>query len=145
MNSNTGSKATALTMKHFSLAIIGSGSGHALVPEDPAQGAVAVIEADAFGGTCINRGCVPSKIMVHTADVAVEIRDASRFGIGTKVTGVDWRAIRDRTFSRVEQISADGRSARASCRSTHGKGTEQASEPSTRRSGWRLHLGRDRR
>ena len=70
-------------------------------------------KSGAFGGTCINRGCVPSKILVHTADVAAQVRRASDFGIGAEVTGVDWRAIRDRTFTQVEQISAAGRQARA--------------------------------
>ena len=61
-------------MQHFSLAIIGSGSGNVLVPDDDAQGPVALIESGAFGGTCLNRGCIPSKILVHTADVAVQTR-----------------------------------------------------------------------
>jgi mycothione reductase len=102
-----------LKVQHFSLAIVGSGSGNALVPEDPAQGPVAIIESGAFGGTCINRGCIPSKILAHTADVASQVRRAPSFGIGAEVTRVDWRAIRDRTFTRVEHISAAGRNARA--------------------------------
>jgi mycothione reductase len=100
-------------VQHFSLAIIGSGSGNAVVPEDPAQGPVAVIEAGAFGGTCINRGCIPSKMLVYTADVAAQVRHAPEFGIGAALTEVDWPAIRDRIFARVDQISADGRRARA--------------------------------
>lgn len=100
-------------MQHFSLAIIGSGSGNNLVPDDDAQGPVALIEAGAFGGTCLNRGCIPSKILVHTADVAVQSRTASRFGIDAQVTGVDWPSIRDRTFSKIDWVSAAGRSARA--------------------------------
>ncbi len=100
-------------MQHFSLAVIGSGSGNAVVPEDCTQGPVAVIEAGAFGGTCVNRGCIPSKIMAYTADVASQVRRAAEFGIGAAVTGVDWPAIRDRTFARVEQVSAEGRRARA--------------------------------
>ena len=83
------------------------------MPEDPGRGPVAVIESGAFGGTCINRGCIPSKILVYTADVACQIRQASAFGIDAKLTGVDWQSIRDRTFSQVEQISAAGRNARA--------------------------------
>jgi len=100
-------------VQHFSLAIIGSGSGNAVVPEDPAHGPVAVIEAGAFGGTCINRGCIPSKMLVYTADVAAQVRHAPEFGIGAALTEVDWPAIRDRIFARVDQISADGRRARA--------------------------------
>jgi mycothione reductase len=100
-------------MQHFSLAIIGSGSGNNLVPGDDAQGPVALIEVGAFGGTCLNRGCIPSKILVHTADVAVQARGASEFGIEAEVTGVNWPSIRDRTFSKIDRISAAGRIARA--------------------------------
>jgi mycothione reductase len=100
-------------VQHFSLAIIGSGSGNVLVPDDDALGPVALIEAGAFGGTCLNRGCIPSKILVHTADVAVQARTASDFGIEAEVTGVDWSSIRDRTFSKIDRVSAAGRRARA--------------------------------
>jgi len=100
-------------VQHFSLAIIGTGSGNIVVPKDPARGPVALIEAAAFGGTCINRGCIPSKILVYSADVAAQVRHAPEFGIGAKVTAVDWPAIRDRTFSRVDKVSAAGRKGRA--------------------------------
>jgi mycothione reductase len=100
-------------MQHFSLAVIGSGSGNVVVPEDHTQGPVALIEAGVFGGTCINRGCIPSKILVHTADVALQIGRAAGFGIDAEVTGLDWQAIRDRTFTKVDRVSAAGRSARA--------------------------------
>jgi mycothione reductase len=97
---------------HFSLVIIGSGSGNSLVPEDRARGPVALIESGAFGGTCINRGCIPSKILIQTAQVATQVRHASKFGIEAKLTGVDWPAIRDRTFTRTDRLSAAGRRGR---------------------------------
>ncbi|HEY2266079.1 MAG TPA: mycothione reductase [Streptosporangiaceae bacterium] len=100
-------------MQHFSLAIIGSGSGNSLVPEDRAQGPVALIEEGAFGGTCLNRGCIPSKIFVHSADVAAGIRRAAEFGLAAELTSVDWKAIQDRVFSHTGQISAEGRRDRA--------------------------------
>jgi mycothione reductase len=100
-------------VQHFSLAIIGSGSGNNLVPQDPGRGPVALIESGAFGGTCLNRGCIPSKMFVHTADVADGIRYAAGFGIGAELTGVDWKAIQDRVLSRIEHVSAKGRRARA--------------------------------
>ncbi len=100
-------------MQHFSLAIIGSGSGNIVVPEDPGQHPVALIESGAFGGTCLNRGCIPSKIFVHSADVAAGIRRAAEFGLGAELTSVDWKAIQDRVFSHTGQISAEGRQGRA--------------------------------
>jgi mycothione reductase len=98
---------------HYSLVIIGSGSGNLVVPEAPDQGPVALIESGAFGGTCLNRGCIPSKILIHTAEIAAQVRQAPDFGIGAQVTGVDWPAIRDRTFGRTDKVSAAGRRGRA--------------------------------
>jgi mycothione reductase len=83
---------------HFPLVIIGSGSGNLVVPEDGDQGPVALIESGTFGGLCINRGCIPSKILIQTAQVAAQVRHASEFGIEAELTGVDWPAIRDRTL-----------------------------------------------
>jgi mycothione reductase len=100
-------------VQHFSLAVIGSGSGNVVVPKDRRAGSVAIIESGPFGGTCINRGCIPSKILAYTADVAAGVRAAPGFGIGATVTEVDWLAIRDRTFARVDQTSAQGRRGRA--------------------------------
>ncbi len=60
-------------MAHFSLVIIGSGSGNLVLPEDGDQGPVALIESGAFGGLCINRGCVPSKILIQTATLTDDL------------------------------------------------------------------------
>jgi mycothione reductase len=96
---------------HFSLIVIGSGSGNVVVPKGPAQGPVALIESGAFGGTCINRGCIPSKILIYSAEVAEQVKHAPEFGIEARVTGVDWPAIRDRTFGKTDEVSAAGRRA----------------------------------
>jgi mycothione reductase len=95
------------------LVIIGTGSGNIVVPKEPAQGPVALIESGAFGGTCINRGCIPSKILIHTADVAEQVRHAAGFGIEATLTGVDWPSIRDRTFNKTDGVAAKGRRYRA--------------------------------
>ncbi len=96
-------------MPHFSLVVIGSGSGNVVAAKGSALGPVALIESGAFGGTCINRGCIPSKMLIHTADVATQVRGAPRFGIEAKLTGVDWPAIRDRVFTKTDGVSAAGR------------------------------------
>jgi mycothione reductase len=74
---------------------------------------VALIDSGAFGGTCINRGCIPSKMLIHSADVADEVRRGPEFGIEARVTGVDWPAIRDRVFAKTDKVSATGRRGRA--------------------------------
>jgi mycothione reductase len=98
---------------HFSLVVIGSGSGNIAVPADTARGSVALIESGAFGGTCINRGCIPSKILIHTAEVAAQVRHAAEFGIEATITAVDWPSIRDRTLAKIDSVSAAGRRTRA--------------------------------
>lgn len=51
---------------------------------------VAVIEKDRMGGTCINRGCIPSKLLIHSADIVEIIKSAHRFGINVDGFSVDF-------------------------------------------------------
>ncbi len=88
----------------YDLIIVGAGSGNMVPDESMSDWRVAVVETDRFGGTCLNRGCVPSKMFVHTADVARSIREAGRFGIDAELRGVDWPAVRDRVFGRIDPI-----------------------------------------
>lgn len=97
----------------FDLIIVGSGSGNS-VPEYLADRKIAIVERDVFGGTCLNRGCIPSKMFVLPADVAEEARHSERLGIDVTFNGADWVAIRDRVFGRIDPISAGGREYRAS-------------------------------
>jgi mycothione reductase len=97
---------------HFDLAIIGTGSGNALVTSDFDGKRVAVIESGTFGGTCLNVGCIPTKMFVYAADVANTVRQAGKYGIDATVDGVRWADIRDRVFARIDPISAGGRDYR---------------------------------
>ena len=81
-------------MNKFDLMVIGSGSGLEISSEAAERGlSVAVVEEGPFGGTCLNRGCIPSKMLIHSADVMETIRGAERFGIKAKVEGIDWQSI----------------------------------------------------
>ena len=99
-------------MAHFDLAIIGTGSGNALVTPDFDGKAVAIIESGKFGGTCLNVGCIPTKMYVYAADVANTITGAARYGIDATLDGVRWPDIRDRVFARIDPISAGGQDYR---------------------------------
>ncbi|MBL4694327.1 dihydrolipoyl dehydrogenase [Candidatus Gracilibacteria bacterium] len=68
-------------MKTYDLIIIGSGGGSKLRPAGDLGKKVAIIEKDDLGGTCLNRGCIPSKMLIHTAEVADEIRNAHKYDI----------------------------------------------------------------
>ncbi|MBC7558800.1 MAG: mycothione reductase [Dermatophilaceae bacterium] len=99
-------------MAHFDLAIIGTGSGNALVTPDFDGKRVAIVEAGTFGGTCLNVGCIPTKMYVYAADVANTVTHAATFGIDATLDGVRWRDIRDRVFGRIDPIAAGGRDYR---------------------------------
>jgi mycothione reductase len=96
----------------FDLIIVGSGSGNA-IPAYLEGWRIAIVERDVFGGTCLNRGCIPSKMFVYPADVAVAATSSAKLGIDTEFHGVDWGAIRDRVFGRIDPIAAGGREYRA--------------------------------
>lgn len=99
-------------MDHYDLVIIGSGSGNTLVTPDFDNSRVAIVESGAFGGTCLNVGCIPTKMFAYTADVADTVRDAQRFGLPSRVESVDWPAIRDRVFGRIDPIASGGQEYR---------------------------------
>ena len=62
---------------HYDLAVIGTGSGNTIVDERFADRRVAILEESTFGGTCLNVGCIPTKMFVYPADLA---RDAPSTG-----------------------------------------------------------------
>lgn len=88
----------------YDLVIVGAGSGNMLPASEFDGWRIAVVESGRFGGTCLNRGCIPSKMLVHTADVAQAVRGAGRFGVRAKWAGADWPAIRDRVFGRIDPL-----------------------------------------
>lgn len=93
--------------------IIGSGSGNTLPDEHFAHLDIAIVEHGVFGGTCLNVGCIPTKMYVYAADVAREIAESSRYGIDSTVDKVRWSDIRDRIFNRIDPISEGGKNYRA--------------------------------
>ncbi len=101
-----------MTTEHYDLVIIGSGSGNSVPDEDLADWRIALVEQGRFGGTCLNRGCIPSKMFVYAADVAQKVRTAGRFGLDATLHGADWDAIRDRVFGRIDPIADGGRDYR---------------------------------
>lgn len=94
-------------MKNYDVIVIGSGGGSKITTPASKLGLkVAVIEKDRLGGTCLNRGCIPSKMLIHPADVAQEIRDASRFDIHNNPNfNVDFNRLVTRISNTVDADS----------------------------------------
>lgn len=100
-------------IEQFDLIVIGSGSGNA-IPEHLSDWEIAIVERGTFGGTCLNVGCIPSKMLVLPADKAVEAGESAKLGIDVRFHGADWPAIRDRVFGRIDPIAEGGRKYRES-------------------------------
>jgi len=92
----------------YDLVIFGSGSGNSIVTPALDSWRIAIIEEGAWGGTCLNRGCIPTKMLVHAADTIQSIKDSSRFGIDATLDRVRWPDIRDRVFDRIDPIAESG-------------------------------------
>ena len=68
-------------MSDYDLVIVGSGSGNALVTPDLDGWRIAIVEQGVFGGTCLNRGCIPTKMLVYAADRVAEAASWPRLGL----------------------------------------------------------------
>lgn len=95
-------------MEHYDLTIIGTGSGNSILDERYAGKKVAICEQGTFGGTCLNVGCIPTKMFVYAADVAAAIKDSARYGIDSHVDKIRWPDIVSRVFGRIDPIAAGG-------------------------------------
>jgi mycothione reductase len=96
----------------FDLIIVGSGSGNS-IPDYLSGWRIAIVERGVYGGTCLNVGCIPSKMFVLPADAALAARNNDKLNIDTQFNGADFGAIRDRVFGRIDSISEGGREYRA--------------------------------
>ncbi|AZI58109.1 mycothione reductase [Nakamurella antarctica] len=101
-------------MRHFDLIVIGTGSGNSIVGPEFDDWDIAILEKGLFGGTCLNVGCIPTKMYVHPADLAYGAQLVGHLGVDAAVSTVHWREIRDRIFGRIDAIEAGGRDYRTS-------------------------------
>jgi mycothione reductase len=99
-------------LQKFDLIVIGSGSGLDVANAATQNGLkVAVIEKDRMGGTCLNRGCIPSKLLIHSADVAEIIKSANLFGIEVDGLSVNFQKIVERVNGIIDHNSGQIKNA----------------------------------
>src|SRR5690625_606049 len=80
-----------MTEHFFDLVVLGGGSGGYAAALRAAElgRSVAIIEEDLVGGTCLHRGCVPTKALLHSAEVAETVRRAGAVGVTASLEGID--------------------------------------------------------
>lgn len=94
--------------KHYDLVIIGTGSANSIPNESFENKSIAIIEKGKFGGTCLNVGCIPTKMFVYAADIALAARSSQHLGVHGEVTKVDWNSIVERVFANRIDLIAEG-------------------------------------
>lgn len=95
-------------MQKFDLIVIGSGSGLDVANAASQRGLkVAIVEKSKLGGTCLNRGCIPSKMIIHSADLIEKIKQANIFGIKINDGGlsIDFNKIINRVNETIDSHS----------------------------------------
>lgn len=93
--------------KKFDLIVIGGGSGGiAMANRAASHGAkVVLIEAGRLGGTCVNVGCVPKKIMWNAASIAHVFHEAGDYGFAVRFDGFDWSALKKRRDDYIRWLN----------------------------------------
>jgi len=95
-------------MKEYDIAVLGAGPGGYVAAIWGARlgASVALIEKDRIGGTCLNRGCIPTKVMTEAAEILKVLERTKGFGIITSNPEVDWERLasrRDEVVSRLRR------------------------------------------
>src|SRR5215470_5941289 len=91
---------------HYDIVVLGGGSGgYACALRAAELGKrVALIEKDKVGGTCLHRGCIPTKALLHAAEVADSSRESEKFGIRTSFEGIEMPAVLSYQQGVVERL-----------------------------------------
>ena len=103
-----------MTETHFDLLVAGGGTGRDIVLAGEAAGLrVALVERGRIGGTCHNRGCMPSKMLIHSADLADAVAEGPRFGVHARLDRVDLAGIVRNVFATLDAESDEREAALA--------------------------------
>jgi mycothione reductase len=101
-------------VQQFDLIIVGAGSGNMIPAPEMETWRLAIVEPDKFGGTCLNRGCIPSKMLLYAAEVAEMARHGEKVGVHYQLERLDWQRIIGRVWQRIDPIAEAGAAYRKS-------------------------------
>ena len=91
-------------METYDIVVIGSGVGLSVLNVGIQMGMkCALVENTKMGGTCLTRGCIPSKVLVHPADLIRESQHAIKVGIKFNIENIDWDLITKRMWSQIDE------------------------------------------
>ena len=103
-----------MNTEEYDLIIVGAGSGNMIPLPEMDSWRLAIVEPDKFGGTCLNRGCIPSKMLLYAAEVAEMARHGGRLGVRHSLERVDWQRLVGRVWEKIDPIAEAGAQHRRS-------------------------------
>jgi len=90
-------------MEKYDVIVIGSGSGMVVIEEALAhEKKVALVDKGPTGGTCLNTGCIPSKMLICAADRIIEAQEAKKLGVAAEIKNIDFKFIMERMRSTIK-------------------------------------------
>ncbi|OKY78271.1 MAG: Pyruvate/2-oxoglutarate dehydrogenase complex (E3) component Lpd [Candidatus Methanohalarchaeum thermophilum] len=90
-------------MKEYDTIVIGGGSGTSIVEASLNHGKkTALIEKNYLGGTCLNVGCIPSKMLIYPADLIKKIQESKKLGINAKIDNIEFKSIMERIRTSIK-------------------------------------------
>jgi dihydrolipoamide dehydrogenase len=128
----------------YDLVILGGGSGgYACALRAAELGlSAALVEQDKLGGTCLHRGCIPTKALLHTAEVADSSRESAKFGVRTTFDSIDMAAVHSYKDGVVARLHKGLQGLVKAARIDYVDGTGQLTSPTTVQVGERTLTGR---
>jgi mycothione reductase len=101
-------------LKTYDLIIVGAGSGNMIPVPEMDNWRLAIVEPDKFGGTCLNRGCIPSKMLLYPANLVEDAQHAAKLGVHLTLERVDWQRIVGRVWQKIDPLAVAGAAYRKS-------------------------------
>jgi dihydrolipoamide dehydrogenase len=119
--------------QQFDVVVLGGGSGGYATALRAAQLnlSVALIEKDLLGGTCLHRGCIPTKALLHAGEVADQTRESEQFGIKAELVGVDMAGVNAYKDSVVARLYKGLQGLVTAAKITYVSGTGRMVGPTT--------------
>src|SRR5580765_2742904 len=129
----------------YDVVILGGGSGgYACAFRAAELGmTVALVEADKVGGTCLHYGCIPTKALLHAAEVADAARESAQFGVRASLEGVDMAGVHAYKDSVVSRLYKGLQGLVKSRGVTYVEGVGRLTSPTTVEVGGTTYTGRN--